>query len=219
MICNMTTSKFNDLCGKSFMKRCWSMGFENPISRDSWLITHKPIGMLLELFMVQGTLLLRWLIRSTPIYSIGIIHLINTPSNWSNLSCKMNTRLFATNTRMPNPLGMLAFIMFSFIPGGFHLGLLLRQVSMSLAIGLAFGIFVLYNGEVSWSMWILLLWTSYDFPSFLCIQDCKTSIFTELPFVVYLLLCCNISNFFYDSFPLICRSLTMKSGYTCPFAI
>jgi hypothetical protein len=98
------------------------------------------------------------------------------------------------------------------------LGLLLRQVSMSLAIGLAFGIFVLYNGEVSWSMWILLLWT-YDFPSFLCIQDCKTSIFTELPFVVYLLLCCNISNFFYDSFPLICRSLTMKSGYTCPFAI
>jgi hypothetical protein len=64
----------------------------------------------------------------------------------------MSTRLFVTSIRMPNPLGMLTIIILSFILGGFHLGLLLRQVSMSLAIGLIFGIFMSDNGEVSWSM-------------------------------------------------------------------
>jgi hypothetical protein len=128
----------------------------------------------------------------------------------------MSTRLFTTSIRMPNPLGMLTIIMFSFVPSGFHLGLLLKQVSTSLTI---FGIFMSNNGEVSWSMWIFFLWISYDFPSFLCIQNYKMSIFTELPFVVYLLLCCNISHMFDDSFPLICRSLMMKSGWTCPLAI
>jgi hypothetical protein len=64
----------------------------------------------------------------------------------------MSIRLFATNTRMPNPLGMLIVILFSFVLGGFHLGLLLKQMSMSLAIGLNFGIFVSKNGEVSWSI-------------------------------------------------------------------
>jgi hypothetical protein len=35
----------------------------------------------------------------------------------------MSTRLFATSTKMPNPLGMLTFIMFSFVLGGCHMGL------------------------------------------------------------------------------------------------
>jgi hypothetical protein len=152
------------------MKWCWSTSFQNLISRDSWLTMHKPIGMLSELFMVMGMLLSRWLIRSTHVYSIGIIHSINTPNNWSDLICKMSTSLFATSTRMPNPLGMLIVIMLSFVLSGFHLGLFLRQMSMSLAIGLTFGIFVSNNGEVSWSMWILLLWTSYDFLSLLCVK-------------------------------------------------
>jgi hypothetical protein len=33
------------------------MSFQNQILRDSRLIVHKPIKMLLELFMVLGTLL------------------------------------------------------------------------------------------------------------------------------------------------------------------
>jgi hypothetical protein len=46
----------------------------------------------------------------------------------------------------------------------------------------------------------------------LCIQNCKMSIFTELPFVVNLFFHCNILDFFDVSFPLIYRSLTMRSG-------
>jgi hypothetical protein len=38
------------------------------------------------------------------------------------------------------------------IVGGCHQGLLWRQVSMSLQIGLTFSIFMSSNGEVSWSM-------------------------------------------------------------------
>jgi hypothetical protein len=53
--------------------------FPNPISKDSGLIMHKPSGMWSELFMVQGTPLLGWLIRSAPVYSIGFKHLISTP--------------------------------------------------------------------------------------------------------------------------------------------
>jgi hypothetical protein len=94
----------------------------------------------------------RWLIRSAHVYSIGVIHLINTPNNLLDLSCKMNTRFFANNTRMPNCLRMLIVIMLSFVLSGYHLGLLLRHVSTSFTIGLAFGIFQLNNGEVSWSM-------------------------------------------------------------------
>jgi hypothetical protein len=66
---------------------------------------------------------------------------------------------------------------------------------MNLTIGLTFGIFMPDNGEVSWSMWVLLLWTSYDFPSLMCIQNCMMSIFIQVPFAIYLLLCCNISDF------------------------
>ncbi len=138
MICSLRTSKLNNLCGQSLLKWCWSTCFQNLISRDSWLTMHKPIGTLLKLFMVQGTPLSRWLIRNAHVYSIRVIHLINTLNNQLDLSCKMKIRLFATNTRMPNPLGMLTIIMFSFILSGFHLGLFLRQVSMNLTIGLAY---------------------------------------------------------------------------------
>jgi hypothetical protein len=131
----------------------------------------------------------------------------------------MSTRLFAIRIKMPNHSTMLIVIMLSFVPSGYHLRLFLKQVSMSLTISLTFGIFVLDNGEVSWSMGILLLWTSYVFLSFLCIQNYKMSIFTQLSFVVYLFLHCNISKKINDSFPLICKSLTMKSGYTCPLVI
>ncbi len=90
---------------------------------------------------------------------------------------------------------------------------------MSWAIGLVFGIFMLDNGEVSWSMWVLILWTSYSFPSLLCIQNYKMSIFTKLPFVVHLFIHCNISKYSNAPFPLIYRSLTMSNGQTCPLAI
>jgi len=52
--------------------------------------------------------------------------------------------------------------------------------------------------------------------NFLCLpffsMHYKMFIFIELSFVVYMLLRCNISNFSNDSFPLICKSLTIKSG-------
>jgi hypothetical protein len=198
------------------MKQCWNMGFQNPVSKDSWLITHKPIETWSWLFMVQRTLLSWWLIRSALIYSIRLNHSINTQNNWLNMNHKMNIRLFATSTKMPHPLGMLTIIMLYFIVGGFHLGLLLRQVSTSLAIGLIFGIFVLDNAKVSRSMWVLLLWTSYDF---LCIQNYKMSIFTQVPCVVYLLFHCNISYFFDVFIFLLCKSLMMRSGWTCPLVI
>jgi hypothetical protein len=91
--------------------------------------------------------------------------------------------------------------MFSFVLGGYHLGLLLRQVSMSLTIGLVFGICESNNGEVSLSIWVFLLWTSYVFSFLLCIQNYKMSIFTELSFVDYLFFLLQHFNFFYDSFP------------------
>jgi hypothetical protein len=37
---------------------------------------------------------------------------------------------------MSHPLGKLIVIMFQFVVGGFHMGLVLRQVSTSLTIGL-----------------------------------------------------------------------------------
>ncbi len=106
VVCGMKTLKFNNLCGQSLMKRCWNTSFQNLISRDLWLIVHKPIGIWSELFMVQGTPLSRWLIRSALVYSIELNHLINTLNNLLDLSCKMNTRLFATNTRMPHPFAL-----------------------------------------------------------------------------------------------------------------
>jgi hypothetical protein len=42
---------------------------------------------------------------------------------------------------MPNCLWMVIVIMLSFVPSGYHMGLLLRHLSTSLMIGLAFGIF------------------------------------------------------------------------------
>jgi hypothetical protein len=64
----------------------------------------------------------------------------------------MNTRILSISTRMQHPLGMLIVIMLWFVVNGFHLGLFLRQVATSLTINLTFGICVLNNGEVSWSM-------------------------------------------------------------------
>ncbi len=51
------------------------------------------------------------------------------------------------------------------------MGLLLKQMSMSLAIGLIFCIFVSDNGEVPWSIKIFFLQTFYDPLSLLCIQN------------------------------------------------
>jgi hypothetical protein len=109
--------------------------------------------------------------------------------------------------------------MLSFIPSGYHLGSFFRHVSTSLAIGLAFGIFKSNNGEVSWSMEVLLFWTFYVFPSIMCIENYKMSIFTKFSFVVYLFFCYNILDFFNASFPLKYISLMMKNGWTCPFVI
>jgi hypothetical protein len=53
---------------------------------------------------------------------------------------------------MPNHLRMLTINMLSFVHGGYDSGPFLRHVSISLAIGLTFGIFKSNNGEVSWSM-------------------------------------------------------------------
>jgi len=102
--CSLKTPKLNRSCGQSLMKPCWSMSFQNQNLKDSCLIMHKPIGTLLELSMVLGTFLSRWLIRNVPIYSIGLNRSINTANNWLNLNCKINTMFYATNTRMQNPL-------------------------------------------------------------------------------------------------------------------
>jgi hypothetical protein len=129
------------------MRPCWSMGFQNWISKDSWLIVHKPIKMLSKLFMVLKSLLLGWSIMNAPIYSIGLSRSISTPKNWSNLSYKINTTLCATNTRMQNPLWRLMVSTLQFVISGCHQVLLRRQVSMSFQIGLTFGILVSIMGR------------------------------------------------------------------------
>jgi hypothetical protein len=124
--CTLKTFKLKKPCGQSLMKWCWSMGFHNLILSDSWLIMHKPIGTLSKLFMVLGTPLLGWLIRSAYVYSIGFNRLIGTLNNWSNLSYKINTMFFATSTRMQCPLWKLTISMLQFVVGGCHQGLLLK---------------------------------------------------------------------------------------------
>jgi hypothetical protein len=58
---------------------------------------------LSKLFMVMGTLLSRWLIKSAHVYSFRLSCLIGTLNSQSSLSFKINTKVFATNTRMQNP--------------------------------------------------------------------------------------------------------------------
>ncbi len=89
--CSSRTPKLNKTCGQSLMKPCWNIGFQNWIFKDSWVIAHKPIGILSKLFMVMVTLLSWWLIRNTHVYSIGLSCSIGTPNNWSNPNCKINT--------------------------------------------------------------------------------------------------------------------------------
>ncbi len=105
---------------------------------------------------------------------------------------------------------------------GCHQGLLCRQVSMSLQISLAFGIFVSGNGKVSWSMWTFHLRTSFDSLFLLFIQNWN-SICTQIPFALHfnlcLHLCCDILNFVDFFFPLFCKSLVMENGLTCSLAI
>jgi hypothetical protein len=60
----------------------------------------------------SGDLLLRQLTRNAFVYSIGLNHSINTPNNWSDLNCKMNSRFFAISIRMAHPLGMMTIFMF-----------------------------------------------------------------------------------------------------------
>jgi len=57
------------------------------------------------------------------------------------------------------------------------------------------------------------------FPSIMCIENYKMSIFTKFSFVVYLFFCYNNFDFFDASFPLKYISLMMKNGWTCPFVI
>jgi hypothetical protein len=61
-----------------------NMGLQNQNLRDSWLITHVPIGTLPKLFMVLGTLLSGWLIKSALVYFVGLNCSIGTPNNLSN---------------------------------------------------------------------------------------------------------------------------------------
>jgi hypothetical protein len=126
LTCSLRTSKINKSCGQSLMRQSKAWVFQNQIWKDSWLITQKPIITLSELFMGLGTPLSWWLIRSTHVYSIGFNHLIGTPNNSSNLSCKINTMLLATSTRMQNPLWRLTISMLQFVVVGCHQGLLLR---------------------------------------------------------------------------------------------
>ncbi len=119
---------------------------------------------------------------------------------------------------MQNPLCTLTTFMLQFIVGGYHQRLLWKQVSMSLEIGLAFGIFVSRNEEVSWSMWTFHLWISYESLFLLLIQNWN-SICTRISSTLHFHLCYDISNFVDFSFPLFYKSLMMKSGLTCQLAI
>jgi hypothetical protein len=167
--------------------------------------------------MVWGTLLSRWMIRSTIVYSIGLNHSIKTPKIWSNLNCKMNIKVFWHRYKNATSLGDVDYhyvlICSKWLSFGVGSKASVHELSNWISI------FVSNNGEVSWSMWVLLLWTSYDFPFIFCIQNCKMSMFIELSFAVYFLFYYNISNFVYVSLLLIYKSLTMKNGRTCPFTI
>jgi len=81
MICNLRTLKLKQLIWTKLNETMLKHGFPKPISKDSRLIAHKLVGTLSKLFMVLGTPLLGWLMRSAPVYSIGVIHSIITPNN------------------------------------------------------------------------------------------------------------------------------------------
>ncbi len=97
-------------------------------------------------------------------------------------------------------------------------GLLLRYVSMSLAIGLTSSISVSNNGEGSSSMWVFHFLAFYDF-FFFCLHSKQefhlffNSICTLAPTLF------DILNFVDIFFPLSCKSSMMGSGRTCPLAI
>jgi hypothetical protein len=118
--CSLRTLKFNKSCGQNLMKPCSNTSFQNWISKDSWLIMHKPIGMISKLFMVLGTLMSRWLIKNTHVYSIGLSRSIGTSKNWSNLGCKINTMLYAINIRIQSPLWKFMVFILQFVVGGCH---------------------------------------------------------------------------------------------------
>jgi hypothetical protein len=112
--CSLGTPKLNKSCEQSIIRWWWRMSFQNQILRDSWLIVHKPIGMLLKLFMVLGTLLLRSLIRSAVVYSIGLSHSIGTPNSWSNLSCKVNTTFLPPIQNAKSMVEVNLYVIFHF---------------------------------------------------------------------------------------------------------
>jgi hypothetical protein len=93
---------------------------------------------------------------------------------------------------------------------------------MNFQFGLTFFIFVLGNGEVSWSMWTFHLRSSFHSISLLFIQNWN-SICTWIPSTLHFHLCshlyCDISYFADLSFPFLCRSSMMKSGLTCSLVI
>jgi hypothetical protein len=112
--------------------------------------------------------------------------------------------------------------MLQFIVGGYHQRLLQRKVSINLEIDLVFSIFVLSNGEVSWSMRAFHLQTSYDSLSLPFVQNWNsicTRILSALHFHLCFHFCCNILDFANLSFPFFYISSMMKNGLTCPLAI
>ncbi len=92
--------KVQQIMWKKLNEMMWKNRFPKPKFKGSMVDNAQANWKLSKLFMVMGTLLSRWLIKNAHVYSIGFSCLIDTPNSRSNLSCKITTKVFATNTRM-----------------------------------------------------------------------------------------------------------------------
>ncbi len=88
-------TKFYETMLKNEFPKPKFKGFMTDNAQTNWKLS--------KLLMVMGTFLSRWLIKSAHVYSIRLNCLIGTPNSQSSLSCKISTKVFATNTRMQNP--------------------------------------------------------------------------------------------------------------------
>jgi hypothetical protein len=115
------------------------------------LTTHKPIGAI-KIIYGYGDLFVRMVDKGYTFLFHWSHSLEKHTKQLIKHELQDEHKALCHQYKNANHLWMLIIITLSFVPSGFLLWLLIRQVSTSLAIDLAFGIFESDNREVSWSI-------------------------------------------------------------------
>jgi hypothetical protein len=121
------------------------VGMQTPISKVSWQIMLRPIGMMSVSCTVLEMPLWRWLTMNKLVCSIGLSHLTNTQNNWLDWSYKNDTRPCVLNTKATSlEEADVRYVAIWCL--WYSLGLLLKVQFMSLIIGCVFGTSMWDNG-------------------------------------------------------------------------